>query len=420
MRDLALTHSGIFTSCVATYMAYKKSCPVYNVSVLGLAGFISGYAHVQMRRQRQRQYGVKIDPYFSKPEDIRMDQYGDAFAGHCWRTNHGTYVNGGIEVDSESSISLGQIITRVVRSASHSGMTFLAPQWGRAAAAERQVPFVARIVNASGTGCGACDRRNCTGCLLPKGNARLRLRAGLFTGAAGTAKIYLALDWMESSRYDQAYVESMKEEQSAEAAGEETDTDTVPLASCINAFVAAEEMKAEGDNGVKCDQCKSNIAVDAQKKIDIWREPDVLVLHIKRFHFSGDHFEKISTPVQGAECPGRHQLPLFYDLPPQVPYKIHCCASDMHIVVEPNVGKKKFNLKVEASDSIKDVKAKIQEQEKLTPDKYSLSFDMKELKDGQVLSDTKIWNNTKISLVMHPTGLTGPNPPPCGVPPPCS
>ena len=39
------------------------------------------------------------------------------------------------------------------------------------------------------------------------------------------------------------------------------------------------------------------------------------------------------------------------------------------------MGKKKFNLKVEASDSIKDVKAKIQEQEKLTPDKYSLSFD---------------------------------------------
>lgn len=175
---------------------------------------------------------------------------------------------------------------------------FLAPLRGSTRAEEQQVPFVARIVNASGTGCGACDRRNCTGCLLPKGNARLRLRAGLFTGAAGTAKIYLALDWVESSRYDQAYVESIKEEKSAEAAGEETDLDTVPLASCINAFAATEEMKAEGGNGVKCDQCKDNVAVDAHKKIDIWREPDVLVLHIKRFHFSGDHFEKISTPVQ--------------------------------------------------------------------------------------------------------------------------
>ncbi len=62
---------------------------------------------------------------------------------------------------------------------------------------------------------------------------------------------------------------------------------------------------------------------------DIWREPDVLVLHIKRqekdlmilgvnhpaaiermtlvggrFHFSGEHFEKISTPVQVRRDPG--------------------------------------------------------------------------------------------------------------------
>ncbi|CAE7526581.1 unnamed protein product, partial [Symbiodinium sp. KB8] len=39
---------------------------------------------------------------------------------------------------------------------------FLAPLRGSTRAEEQQVPFVARIVNASGTGCGACDRRNCT------------------------------------------------------------------------------------------------------------------------------------------------------------------------------------------------------------------------------------------------------------------
>ncbi|CAJ1416321.1 unnamed protein product [Effrenium voratum] len=165
---------------------------------------------------------------------------------------------------------------------------------------EGQVPFVARIVNASGTACGACDRRNCTGCLLPKGTARLRLRAGLFTGAP-TAKIYLALDWVDSSMYDQGYVDAIRDEDQAEATAEEAATDAeasklVPLNACVDAFAEAEEMKVENGNGVKCDKCK--VAVDAQKKIDIWREPDVLVLHIKRFHFSGEHFEKISTPVQ--------------------------------------------------------------------------------------------------------------------------
>merc|ERR1719356_2072146 len=85
-----------------------------------------------------------------------------------------------------------------------------------------QMPFVARIVNASGTACGACDRRNCTGCLLPKGNARLRLRAGLLTGTVNTAKIYLALDWVDSAVYDQEYVDSVADDISlsrAHAAG---------------------------------------------------------------------------------------------------------------------------------------------------------------------------------------------------------
>merc|ERR1719183_2052710 len=87
-----------------------------------------------------------------------------------------------------------------------------------------QMPFVARIVNASGTACGACDRRNCTGCLLPKGNARLRLRAGLLTGALTTAKIYLALDWVDSAAYDQDYVDTVADDPSvARASATEVD-----------------------------------------------------------------------------------------------------------------------------------------------------------------------------------------------------
>eukprot|EP00931_Biecheleriopsis_adriatica_P059602 TRINITY_DN35688_c0_g1_i2.p1 TRINITY_DN35688_c0_g1~~TRINITY_DN35688_c0_g1_i2.p1 ORF type:complete len:2117 (+),score=462.65 TRINITY_DN35688_c0_g1_i2:173-6523(+) len=166
-----------------------------------------------------------------------------------------------------------------------------------------QVPFVARIVNASGTACGACDRRNCTGCLLPKGSARLRLRAGLLTGAASTAKIYLALDWVDSSVYDQAYVDNLMDDSSVakpEVTPEETVTEaeesgSVPLNACVDAFAQAEYLKVENGNGVKCEKCE--VVVDAEKKIEVWREPDVLLLHIKRFHFSGEHFEKISTPV---------------------------------------------------------------------------------------------------------------------------
>lgn len=187
---------------------------------------------------------------------------------------------------------------------------------------ERQVPFVARIVNASGTACGACDRRNCTGCLLPKGSARLRLRAGLLTGAVNTAKIYLALDWVDSVVYDQEYVDSVADDVSVARAnatewqdrdGANSDTSgqpppppgdstasqaagIVPISACIDAFAQPEEMKVEMGNGVKCETC--NEVVDAVKKLEVWREPDVLILHIKRFHFSGVHYEKLNTPVE--------------------------------------------------------------------------------------------------------------------------
>lgn len=193
--------------------------------------------------------------------------------------------------------------------------------------AQAQMPFVARIVNASGTGCGACDRRNCTGCLLPKGNARLRLRAGLLQGTVSTAKIYLALDWVDSTAYDQDYVDSVADDLSVSQPlldrtvsndTEEPDGDTsslnggahqrensrshsqapvtVPISACIDAFAEPEELKTELGNGVRCEKC--NEVVDAVKKLEIWREPDVLLIHIKRFRFSGVHYEKLNTSIE--------------------------------------------------------------------------------------------------------------------------
>eukprot|EP00747_Dinoflagellata_sp_TGD_P039031 gnl/TRDRNA2_/TRDRNA2_140019_c3_seq1.p1 gnl/TRDRNA2_/TRDRNA2_140019_c3~~gnl/TRDRNA2_/TRDRNA2_140019_c3_seq1.p1 ORF type:complete len:712 (+),score=128.47 gnl/TRDRNA2_/TRDRNA2_140019_c3_seq1:194-2137(+) len=197
---------------------------------------------------------------------------------------------------------------------------------------QMQAPFVVRIVNASGTACGACDRRNCTGCLLPKGSARLRLRAGVLTGSVSTAKIYLALDWVDFNLYDQSYVDSVSDDNSVEQADQQLDSECyeqeeaydqwsterseatadgssrprnasgrsssgkVPMSACIDAFSQTEELLASKGNGVRCEKC--NQVVDAVKRLEIWREPDVLIIHIKRFHFSGVHYEKLNTPVE--------------------------------------------------------------------------------------------------------------------------
>jgi len=143
------------------------------------------------------------------------------------------------------------------------------------------------------------------------------LRAGLLTGAVSTAKIYLALDWVDSAVYDQDYIdavaddvsvaranaaESQEREAGVDATGsngsdvEHSGSGTVPISACIEAFAQPEEMKVENGNGVTCEKC--NEVVDAVKKLEVWREPDVLILHIKRFHFNGVHFEKLNTPVE--------------------------------------------------------------------------------------------------------------------------
>jgi ubiquitin carboxyl-terminal hydrolase 4/11/15 len=102
--------------------------------------------------------------------------------------------------------------------------------------------------------------------------------------------------------YDQEYVDAVVDDVSTTQAEAEPESKesrnaaSVPLAACVDAFTEVEHMQVESGNGVKCEKC--NKTVDAEKKIEIWREPDVLLLHIKRFHFSGEHFEKISTSVE--------------------------------------------------------------------------------------------------------------------------
>lgn len=58
--------------------------------------------------------------------------------------------------------------------------------------------------------------------------------------------------------------------------------------------------KCNDGNGVKCDHCKK--VCDFWKQLEIYKEPDVLLLHIKRFQVvitqsSGYSLEKLHTPV---------------------------------------------------------------------------------------------------------------------------
>jgi len=69
---------------------------------------------------------------------------------------------------------------------------------------------------------------------------------------------------------------------------------SVPLASCLDAFTE-EEVLSE-DNAWYCSECQKFQM--ATKKIDLWRLPDLLVIHLKRFSVNHYRRQKINTLVE--------------------------------------------------------------------------------------------------------------------------
>ncbi|CAM8995947.1 unnamed protein product [Rhodiola kirilowii] len=95
--------------------------------------------------------------------------------------------------------------------------------------------------------------------------------------------IKILLDWTdkELEMYDAAYLENIPEVKAAVVV-KKTKQEAISLSSCLEAFLKEEPLGP--DDMWYCPGCKEHR--QATKKLDLWRLPDILVFHLKRFSYN--------------------------------------------------------------------------------------------------------------------------------------
>uniref|UniRef100_A0A5F8GBB2 ubiquitinyl hydrolase 1 n=1 Tax=Monodelphis domestica TaxID=13616 RepID=A0A5F8GBB2_MONDO len=149
-----------------------------------------------------------------------------------------------------------------------------------------QYPFTLRVVQKDGNSCAWCPwYRFCRGCKIDCAEDRA------FIGNA-----YIAVDWDPTAlhlRYQTSQERIVEEHESVEQS-RRAQAEPINLDNCLCAFTHEEEL---GENEMYyCSKCKTHCL--ATKKLDLWRLPPILIIHLKRFQFVNGRWIKSQKIVK--------------------------------------------------------------------------------------------------------------------------
>ncbi|KAI1893379.1 hypothetical protein AGOR_G00123130 [Albula goreensis] len=149
-----------------------------------------------------------------------------------------------------------------------------------------QYPFTLRVVQKDGNSCAWCPwYRFCRGCTVDCNEDR---------AALGNA--YIAVDWDPTAlhlRY-QTSQERIVEEHCSVEQSRRAQAEPISLDSCLRAFTSEEELGE--DELYYCSKCHAHRL--ATKKLDLWRLPPILIVHLKRFQFVNGRWIKSQKIVK--------------------------------------------------------------------------------------------------------------------------
>ncbi|KAG7470530.1 hypothetical protein MATL_G00114750 [Megalops atlanticus] len=149
-----------------------------------------------------------------------------------------------------------------------------------------QYPFTLRVVQKDGNSCAWCPwYRFCRGCTVDCNEDR---------AALGNA--YIAVDWDPTAlhlRY-QTSQERIVEEHASVEQSRRAQAEPISLDSCLRAFTSEEELGE--DELYYCSKCHAHRL--ATKKLDLWRLPPILIVHLKRFQFVNGRWIKSQKIVK--------------------------------------------------------------------------------------------------------------------------